>query len=96
MILRLVEIALHAHEDWFGATVGPIGGDLPDSVRTLGDLAAHWAMRLHGAPGDTLPGLFATMGISSEQPFPDDAQGRHDYSTIALAMAALSPQFLYR
>jgi len=96
VILRLVDLALSAHDDWFGATAVPIGSAVPAEVRRLGDLAGFWATRLQGAPGDRLQEMFATLDIPADQPLPTDAQGRHDYSTVAIAMAALSPQFLFR
>ena len=96
VLLRLVELGLYAHDDWFGCTTSRLSGALPTDATTLGDLVDHWTTRLHGTPGDTLAEVFAQTGMALTDPLPQDEGSRHDLSSMALAFAALSPQFLYR
>ena len=96
LILRYVDYALSAHDEWFGSTTSRLSAKLPDDVRTLGALMQIWASAFHGTARDAAPEFFAELGINPDDPLPDDETERHDYSVIAIAFAALSPQFLYR
>lgn len=95
-LLRLTEMALYAHEEWFGSTRSALSDHIPAQVRTVGDLTGFWTQRLHGTADDTLPELLAGMGLSAGDPLPDSTQDRDDLSSTILAFAALSPQVLYR
>jgi uncharacterized protein (DUF1800 family) len=95
-MLRLVDLALYAHDDWFGCTATRLSDVLPKSTATVADLVDHWCTRLHGAASDPLPELLAGFGANPSDPMPDDASGRHDLSTVTIAFAALSPRFLFR
>ncbi len=96
LILRYVDYALSAHDDWFGSTTTRLSAKVPDDVQTLGDLMQFWSGQLHGTPSDGSPEFFAQMGIDPAEPLPDNETERHDYSVVAIAFAALSPQFLFR
>ncbi len=96
LILRYVDYALAAHDDWFGSTTSRLSGKVPDEVQTLGKLMRFWSAELHGTAADASPEFFAAMEINPDDALPPDETERHDYSTVAIALAALSPQFIYR
>ena len=96
LVLRYVDYALSAHDEWFGSTTTRLSGKVPDDVQTLGQLMQFWSGQLHGTPGDGSPEFFAEMGINPDDPLPDNETERHDYSVVAIAFAALSPQFMFR
>ena len=96
LLLRYVDYALSAHDDWFGSTTTRLSGQLPDDVATLGQLFKFWAGRMHGPGPDPGSEFFAAMDISPDEPMPSDEAERHDWSATAIALAALSPQFLFR
>ena len=96
VLLRLVDYALYAHEDWFDVTTSRLSAQVPDDLRTIGDLVAFWATRVQGSADDRMEEVLAEIGASPDDPLPEDEQGLHDLSTVALAFAALSPRFLFR
>ena len=96
LILRYVDYALSAHDDWFGSTKTRLSGKIPDDVQTLNDLVRFWAAELHGTPADGSPEFFSAMQIAPDDPLSADETERHDFSTVAIALAALSPQFMFR
>lgn len=96
LILRYVDYALSAHDDWFGSTTSRLSGKIPDDVQTLGKLMRFWSGELHGTPADASPEFFAAMGINPDDTLSADEAERHDNSVIAIALAALSPQFMFR
>ncbi len=85
-LLRLVDYALFAHDDWFGAT----GSRLDAPGQTLDDLARHWTERLTGNPQTD---VLALVGADPAEALGAD---RHDQSVVAVAFAALTPAFLFR
>ncbi len=85
-LLRLVDYALYAHDEGFGATASRL--DAPG--KTLDDLARHWAERLTGSPQTD---VLALVGADPSEPLGAD---RHDQSVVAVAFAALTPAFLFR
>ena len=96
VLLRLVDLALDAHADWFGVNARPLGAALPAAVTTLGTLARHWSARLQGGTGEDPAPLLAGLGVGADDPLPADPGLRHDLSTVAVGMAALHPAFLFR
>jgi uncharacterized protein (DUF1800 family) len=94
-LVRMVEVLLSAHDDWFGTTLTRLSDRLPDSLRTYGDLTDHWTTALFGRPRP-LPDLLAALGETASDGLPPDPDERHDLSALTLAFAALSPEFLYR
>lgn len=93
-LLRLVGYALEGHADWFGATASRLS-DLPDGVGTFSALAGHWAGRLTGGQA-VAPDLAALVGMAPDDPLPEDEGERHDLSVAAVALVALTPDFLLR
>ena len=87
---RVVDLALYAHDDWFGVVRLDTAG-LPGE--TLSDFTARWADRF-GVSGR---GFAAEVGLDPATPMaslsPEDRIGA---ATGAIALAALTPQFLYR
>ncbi|WP_377506145.1 DUF1800 domain-containing protein [Octadecabacter sp. R77987] len=96
MILRMVETAVYAHDDWFGNATTRLSDKLPEGVATYGDLITHWDTRMFGAPQSGPAPLLAGIDVAVDEPLPMDAGSRHDLSAIVLAFAAISPAFLYR
>lgn len=90
-LLRLVDYALYAHEPWFGATESRLS---PEGA-TMGDLAAFWTARLTGTP-DPMTAVLRQLDIDPADPLPEAEVERHDASIFAVALAAVSPAFLYR
>lgn len=92
-LLRLVDYALSAHDEGFAVTNTRLSP--PDQVQKLDQLTAYWSERLTGVP-DPMAELFPLIGVQAGDDVPQDAQGRHDTSTVAVAFAALTPAFLFR
>ena len=91
---RLTDLALSAHEPWFGSTAAPLAP--PPCITRIGPAITHWTTTLHGQPGDRLPELLAAAGLDPAAPLPTNPAERHDLSAAMVAFAALSPQFLFR
>ena len=86
---RLVDFALYAHDDWFGAVTVDLAATLPDE--TTGAFLDRWSGRL----GST--GLATQMGLDPEMPaaaFTSDE--RWGAAAGAIAYAATTPEFLLR
>ena len=96
LLLRYVDYALSAHDDWFGNTTARLSGRLPPEVATFGQLVKFWSTRLHGNGADTADEVLASLDLAPDTPLPDDEGERHDYSAVAIAFAALSPRFMFR
>jgi uncharacterized protein (DUF1800 family) len=95
VLLRQVDLALSALEEWFGVVRAPLA--LPPEVTTFGELAAHWTGRLHGPHGtDGLAEVLGGWGVAPGDVLPGDAGDRQGLSTTMVAFAALSPRFLFR
>ncbi len=94
LLLRLTEVALFAHDDWFGGTSTQLDA-LPENTQTWGDLAAHWTTRLTSEP-NSLPEFFDALGVSEADVLPTDPTELHEASATALAFAALTPAFFTR
>ena len=96
VILRLVDLALYAHDDWFGCTTTRLSSLIPPDMRTLADLGRDWSVRCSGQPQDAMPDLWTAMEALPDDPLPKDEGSRHDLAAMSLAYAALTPQFLFR
>jgi hypothetical protein len=87
----VIDLALYAHEDWFG--VASIDLAAHEAGETAGDFLSRWAGRIGAVPD----GLAQTVGVDPAalvQDFPED--DRKGAAAAAIALAALSPQFLLR
>ncbi len=93
VLLRLTELALYAQDEWFGLVPAGYATRLPPAARDVAAITRHWGKALTGAAPDL--GALAAADIAPDwQPEGDDE--RHAVSALAVAMAALTPQFLYR
>ena len=95
----LVNIALNAFEDWFGAAEFDVVGSMPDNVTTWADGFAYW-LHLLGSDGDAaaeVRTLLAEMDEDPDAALPvDDPDWNGWLMRTALAMSAMTPQFLFR
>ncbi len=86
---RVVDMALTAHEGWFGVCKIDFKA-LPDE--TVDGFANRWAMRLGGAADWTAEAGLDPLAAMSEL----DEEERLGLAAGAIAFAALTPQFLLR
>ncbi|EEW24604.1 Protein of unknown function DUF1800 [Rhodobacter ferrooxidans] len=92
---RTVDLALYAHEDWFASA--RIEFSAADG--TQGAFAEGWAARLIGdqAAGVLVGAALADLGIDPAVPVGDlSAENRRGVAVAAIALAALTPEFLLR
>jgi uncharacterized protein (DUF1800 family) len=89
---RLVEIALLAHEDWFG--VAPLKLDrLQNDTETIADLLARWT----GLFNQDATAFLAAIDTDPNTPAADFTQEERQGAVAgAIAFAALTPNFMLR
>jgi uncharacterized protein (DUF1800 family) len=96
-LARVVDLALYAHDQWFDGARPSAGALVPDTLASFGQVCGHWTQRLHGRADETGYGpVLERFGVSEADPLPDDPEDREHAVAMALAVAALSPAFLYR
>ncbi len=93
VVLRMIENALYAQDDWFGLVRDRLSDRLPAGLSTMADLAGHWSDLLHG-PATAQPPVLS--GLDPAWDLPTDPVELHDLSAIFITAAALSPQFMFR
>jgi uncharacterized protein (DUF1800 family) len=98
LVAGYTQLAVNALEDGFEAGKANLSGPLPENATTLQEAARYWSVRLQsGEPsGETLA---ATRAMFSDDPaasLSDDPNDREWALRQIVAMAALSPQFLFR
>lgn len=94
VLLRMAELALYAQEPWLGLVKEGLGQRLPPGLHSYGAIAAHWQDRIGTGAG--LPaGALAAAGIDPDW-VPETADERAAASALGVAVAALSPGFLFR
>lgn len=92
----LINLAFVAFEPDFGATPFVPADALPQGMTTWSDGFAHW-QAVFGGEGDEARMLLSEMGEDPDAPLPfDDPDWAGWLMRTALAMAALTPQFLFR
>ncbi len=95
---RYVDLAFFAHDDWFGCTQTSLGQATPQNAKSFAAFTGYWVARLRGpdAP-DVLAELSAAFEIgdvdAAMELNPEDRQGA---AAMAVAFAALTPQFMLR
>ena len=94
---RMVDLALYAHDDWFATGQADLAA-LAGADEARGDFALRHAAALAPAAAPALvTALFQTFGDDpaalARDASPED---RHGLATAAVALAALSPDFLLR
>jgi uncharacterized protein (DUF1800 family) len=97
VMARMVDLALYAHDDWFGTTTTRLS-DIAPKGASFDDLARFWVTRLHGPSANpAMTHLAEAFGITDgAAPMTltdDEAQG---LSVSIVAFAAVSPQFMFR
>lgn len=95
---RYVDLAFFAHEDWFNCTDMMLGAATPAGAKSFAEITGYWVKKLRGdAAPDLLAELAEGYGVADvNAPMdltPDDLQGG---AAMAVAFAALTPQFMYR
>ncbi|MGB8813834.1 MAG: DUF1800 domain-containing protein [Paracoccaceae bacterium] len=95
---RSVDTALMAHDDWFGCTNTALGTLMPPGAQSYNTLTAFWRDRMFGsANSDPLPDLIQIYDISNlDEPFPLSDEDRQGFAISAVALYALTPQFMLR
>ena len=95
---RYVDIALFAHDDWFGCTDTSLGEATPIEAESYAAFTGHWVQRLRGpdAP-DVLPELAAAFEVGDMDAAMDlEPEHRQGAAAAAVAFAAMTPQFMLR
>jgi uncharacterized protein (DUF1800 family) len=97
VMARMVDLALYAHDDWFGTTTTRLANLAPKGA-SFDTIAQFWVTKLLGPnTGDPLIDVSQAFGIDDGttpmELSDDDAQG---LSASIIAFAAVSPQFMLR
>lgn len=93
---RLVDLALYAHEDWFGSVTVDLAAVQPDETHG-GFVARHAGALVPGSVGDIATAMAETFGYDPAQSIVDvSAQDRRGVGASVVAFAALTPEFLLR
>jgi uncharacterized protein (DUF1800 family) len=94
---RLVDLALYAHDDWFGGVTADLAAlDVPDE--TLGAFVTrHAAALAPGAAGGIVNDLAEIYGFAPETPAEElTGEERQGLASASIAFAALTPEFMLR
>jgi uncharacterized protein (DUF1800 family) len=94
---RIIDLVLYGHDDWFGTTKTSLA-DLVTPEETATAFLARHAGRLNQGAAEGIAAELATAyGIDPAAPAADMApEDRHGAASLAVAMAALTPEFLLR
>lgn len=98
VMLRLAEMALHAHEPWMGWVSTPLSDLMPRGPLSVVEMADLWHHRLtgHSVP-DPAALAEALSGIGIDPGWqPEADEDRAAISAGLVAAAALTPAFLFR
>jgi uncharacterized protein (DUF1800 family) len=98
LISGFVDISLNALEDWAEAGKANLSAALPTDTKTIVDAATYYFAQMHGAAPapDRLTEMVQQLNGDAMAPLPDDANEREHLLRGLVAVAALTPQFLYR
>jgi uncharacterized protein (DUF1800 family) len=98
MISGFVNISLNALEDWTEAGHVNLAEHLPPDSKTIIDAAAFYFAQMHGVapPPESLNSMIQQLSDDVQAPLPADNNEREHLLRGLLAVAALTPQFLYR
>jgi uncharacterized protein (DUF1800 family) len=98
LISGFVDISLNALEDWAEAGKANLSAALPSDAKTIVDAASYYFAQMHGAAPapDQLSEMVQQLNGDETAPLPDDANEREHLLRGLVAVAALTPQFLYR
>jgi uncharacterized protein (DUF1800 family) len=98
LISGFVDISLNALEDWAEAGKANLSAALPTDTKTIVDAATYYFAQMHGAAPapDRLTEMVQQLNGDAMAPLTDDANEREHLLRGLVAVAALTPQFLYR
>ena len=91
-------LALAAHDDWFGCTGTSLAASAPAEAASFAAFTGYWVRKLHGADAaDALAELAGAFDITDvDAPMELPPGDRHDAASMAVAFAAMTPQFMLR
>jgi uncharacterized protein (DUF1800 family) len=95
---RYVDLAFFAHDDWFGCTDTSLGEATPVEAQSFAAFTGYWVQRLRGpdAP-DVLAELSSAFEIGDVDAAMDlKPEDRNGAAAMAVAFAAMTPQFMRR
>ena len=95
VLLRYVDYVIYLHEPWFVGISDRLSAQIPEATKTVAELLAFWEDRLLGRPIGAVAAL-ASLDVAPDEPLPEAESDRHDWASMALALAALSPEFIFR
>ena len=88
---RLIDFALYAHDEENGVASCDLATH--EDAESVGQFLARWSAKL----GSDMPGLAETMQMDAKLPTSDlSVNDRKSAAAVAIAFAALTPQFLLR
>jgi uncharacterized protein (DUF1800 family) len=94
---RIVDLALYAHDQWFGAVRVDLAATGAANETALAFLVRHGSALAPEAAAGIAAELVAAYGFGPENPAADIAAGpRKDAAAMAIAFAALTPEFMLR
>jgi uncharacterized protein (DUF1800 family) len=98
LVAGYTQLAVNALEDGFEAGKASLSGPLTENATTLQEAARYWTVRLQNAepPTETLAATRAMFTDDPAASLSDDPNDREWALRQIVAMAALSPQFLFR
>jgi Protein of unknown function (DUF1800) len=98
LVAGFTNLAVNALEDGYEAGKAELSKALPEKIKTLEEAARYWTARLqHGEPSNET--VAATRAIFTDDPaatLSEDPNEREWALRQMVAIAALSPQFLFR
>ena len=95
---RYVDLAFFAHENWFNCTDTKLGEATPKDAKSFAAITGYWVAKLRGPDvPDLQPELaeaYDVLDVNAPLVLtPDELQ---DAAAMAVAFAAMTPQFMYR
>ncbi|MBA3908799.1 MAG: DUF1800 domain-containing protein [Rhodobacter sp.] len=94
---RMVDIALYAHETWFGGTASDLGTLATEDEAAMDFLHRHASALAPEVAASAVAEVATVYGIDAGTPASNyAAEDRHDAAASAIAFAALTPEFLLR
>jgi uncharacterized protein (DUF1800 family) len=93
---RMADLALYAHDDWFGAATANLQS-VRDTETAADFLARHAGSLVPARAGEIAAVVAGLAAVDPDSPAADmTPEVRHSGATAAIALAALTPEFLLR
>ena len=95
---RYVDLAFFAHDDWFACTDTKLADLTPKDAKSFAQIAAYWVAKLRGPDAvDVLAELADGYGVTDvNAPMNLSGVDLQGGAAMAVAFAAMTPQFMYR